>query len=481
MARPAIRDAARDHVSGRHRDDFINEERALHHNDGEATAGEIAAADDRLHSYLDSPEGQAEIAGATPAPSGNGQMDQTIEMPDPFSNTTGYIDWLSMDLGDRQVDLRAHAHASVFCGTVSVDVPMSLQPFIGLDNAIQPGAIKKGEPNSDVDADVLCSLAIAAMSAFLIGPLIGSVIALIGVAVAESLAKGLVNKEILKQDLPTPKIGGGGPKLPKNVRLRELSVATSGLTIQGVWDGLVNDPHKFDPSVHLYWDAKHEQSTNIFTLPGTFQASCGGEPRTFNYTPHAWITTVIFRLETGDVPRPLHFDDWWLWHDGVGHRLAPGTLTFPGRVIVPAPPDKETLEHRDEIVVEVQGSAEQGYTLTFRAEDANVPFEVNTRVIDGSGRSWPLGTNYQQSQGFTFEFDAEYTQFRDACARHMAGVVNDYKLVQEVPVWDKVTGFKHVLQQRLRGAVNNQVLGGAAAVRQLMIEQPQIAQELFQQ
>ena len=150
-------------------------------------------------------------------------------------------------------------------------------------------------------------------------------------------------------------------------------------------------------------------------------------------------------------------------------------------MIVPAPPAKETLEPRDEIVVEVQGSADQGYTLTFRAEDANVPFEVHTRVIDGSGRSWPLGTNYQQSQGFTFEFDTEYTQFRDECARHMAGVVNDYKLVQEVPVWDKVTGFKHVLQKRLRGAVNNQVLGGAAALRQLMIEQPQIPQELFEQ
>jgi hypothetical protein len=136
-------------------------------------------------------------------------------------------------------------------------------------------------------------------------------------------------------------------------------------------------------------------------------------------------------------------------------------------VLVPEPPNKETLQHRDKIVIGVQGSNDQGYTLTFRAEDAHVPFEVDTRVIDGSERSWPLGTNHQGSQGITLGFDEEYRQFRQEGARHMAAVVNRYQLAQEVPVWDKVASFKDMMQEWLRGAVRDQLMGGAAAIRQL--------------
>jgi hypothetical protein len=119
-----------------------------------------------------------------------------------------------MDLGEGQIDVKAHAHAEVFCGSVSVDVPMSLQPFIGAGNSIQPGQIKKGEPSSHVDADLICKAAIGIASAFLIGPLIGSVIAIIGVTVAESLAEGLVNRKILEEDLPAPQMDGSAPDLP---------------------------------------------------------------------------------------------------------------------------------------------------------------------------------------------------------------------------------------------------------------------------
>jgi hypothetical protein len=214
VACPAIRGAARDHIAGRHRSDFINEERAHNHNEGDATPGEIAAADSRLILFLDGPQGQAEIAGATPPPCGHGRIDQRINLPNPFSHTTGYIDRLSMDLGEGQIDVKAHAHAEVFCGSVSVDVPMSLQPFIGAGNSIQPGQIKKGEPSSHVDADLICKAAIGIASAFLIGPLIGSVIAIIGVTVAESLAEGLVNRKILEEDLPAPQMDGSAPDLP---------------------------------------------------------------------------------------------------------------------------------------------------------------------------------------------------------------------------------------------------------------------------
>lgn len=479
VACPAVRAAARDHVSGRHRNDYIDQERNNDHNPGPATPAEIAAADDRLNKYLSSPEGLSETDGCYPAPCGNGQLDQRIKMPNPFPDTTGYINWISMDLGDGRVDLKAKAHAHVFCGSVAVEVPMSFTPSIGPKNTIQPGPIAKGNPNSEVDADFLCEAAIAAMSSFLVGPFIGSVIALLGVAVAESLAEGLVNSEILKQNLPTPNAAGAAPSLPSGVKLKSLQVAPTGLTIQGVWEGMLNDPHKFDPSIHLYWKPSYAASHTVIPQSGTFQAACGGEPRTFSYHANPWDTTIVYTLDIGDVPRPLHFEPWYLWNDGVAHQLIPGALSFPGVVMAPEPPDKETAQSRDPIVIGVQGSDDQGYTLTFRAEDLNVPFEVDTRVVDGSGRAWYLGTNYQETPGLTFSFEQDYLDFRGECAKWINGVVSHYTLVHDVPVWDKVTSFEQVMQEGLRNAVHGQELGVAATLRQVMVDQPEIAQNLF--
>lgn len=479
VACPAIRGAARDHVSGRYRNAWIDEERALNNNQGDATDAEIASADSRLTQYLNSPLGQVEINGAVPGPCGYGQIDQRIKLPNPFPDTTGFIHWLSMELDNGKVIVNAKAHAQVFCGSVSVEVPMSFKPFIGHNNTIQPGPITKGKPNSNVQTDVICKVAIATLSTFLVGPFIGSIFTILAVAVAERLAEGLVNSKILKQNLPSPGSESDMPALPTAIRLREINIGTSGLTILGVWEGMVIDPHKFNPSVRLYWKSSHTRSSSVLTIPGSFEANCGGEPSTFRFTSFAWDTTIVYNIEAIDVPHPIHYEGWWLWHDGIVHRLVSGTLKFPGRVIIPKPPNKETIQSRDEIVVRVVGSDDQGFSLIFRAEDVNVPFQVTARVVDGSGRLWLLGTNQQKTQGLTFKIDKEYSKFAEDCARNLIGVGDRFELVQDVPVWDQVTSVEQVIQDRMRRAVHNQLLGGASVVRQLMVENPQISQQLF--
>ena len=50
---------------------------------------------------------------------------------------------------------------------------------------------------------------------------------------------------------------------------------------------------------------------------------------------------------------------------------------------VPSYPD-ERVELRQDITVGVQGDNEHGWTLSFRAEDGNVYYRVETRVIDNN-------------------------------------------------------------------------------------------------
>ena len=133
-------------------------------------------------------------------------------------------------------------------------------------------------------------------------------------------------------------------------------------------------------------------------------------------------------------------------------------------MVVPEPPDTETLQSRDEIVVEVQGSNEQGYTLTFRAEDANVPFEVASRVIDGSGRSWPVGTKLPGKPGDHVRVRRGVSPVPRRVRAQNGRVLSHYQVAQDVPVWDKVTNFENVLQERLRGAVHSQIMGGNSSL-----------------
>lgn len=480
VACPSIRTVAVDHVAARYREQWINDVRAFNHNDGLATPAEIALAESYLNAYVrGSQRGIQETDACTPAPCGRGLIDQHVDLPDPFPGTTAYITRLSMELGHDQIDIKASAGTQIFCTRISVQVPMSIKPTIGLDNSIQAGPLSRGAVDTDIDDDIGCDEATRILLFFVRNPFIDSISILLKFGLVKSLAENLISDAIMKANLPAPNTNAGGvAKLPAGVKLKEILIDPTALTIQGHWEGMVNDPHQINAAVRFFWQTSHTRSTAFSEQSGTFEASCGGAPRTFNYSSQAWDTSVAFTIDIGDVPRPIRYDDWYLWHNGVAHKLAAGTLTFPGEVVVPVPPDLEKLEHRDAIVVNVTGSNDQGFTLNFRAEDDNVVFSIFTRVVDGSGRAWQLGGNNLSSQGLTFLFDQEYTDFREECARYIVGVGSQYKLWKEVPVWEKVTSIENILGERI---TSSHPLGVAQSLRQIMIEQPEVTKQFFRE
>jgi hypothetical protein len=478
VACPSIRTVAVDHVAGRYREQWINEVRAYNHNDGPATPAEVALVESYLNAYVrGSQRGIQETDACTPAPCGQGMIDQHVDLPDPFPGTTAYVTWLSMELGNGQIDIKASARTQIFCTRISVQAPMAVKPVIGLDNSIKAGPLTRGPVNTDIDDDIGCDVATRLLLFFVRNPYIDSISILLKFGLIKALGENLISDAVMKADLPAPNTNAGSvAKLPAGVKLKEIFIDPTALTIQGQWEGMVNDPHRINPAVRFFWQTSHIPSTAFNERSSTFEASCGGEPRTFHYRSKAWDTSVAFTIDIGDVPRPIRYDDWYLWHNGVAHKLAAGTLTFPGEVVVPIPPDLEKLEHRDAIVVNVTGSNDQGFTLNFRAEDDNVVFSIFTRVVDGSGRPWPLGGNNLSSQGLTFLFDQEYTDFREECARYIVGVGSRYQLWKEVPVWEKVASIENILGERMAG---NRPLGVAQSLRQIMIEQPEITKQFF--
>ncbi len=481
IACPAVRKTARDHVAGKLRGQYIDEERVHDNNQGPATAAETDAATKKLDSYLTATaKGSAEVDAVMPPPCGRGELDQRVPMPDPFSDTTAYIDWLGMSLGQGRIDIVAKAHAGVFCGEVKVSLPMWIKPSIGPKNTIVPGPVTKGEPDTDVDTSFLCKVATDVLLSFIVGPFAGSVATFVAFSLAESLVASLVNEKIVKQELPTPGIGNPGT-IPKQVQLKSVEVAPTGLILRGVWDGVVNDPHKFEPKMALRAAYHSAASATVPPVEGLFEADCPptGEEGTFEYRRLAWDTTVMLSIEAQDVPHPLVFEDWWISIAGTQFRLTAGTIEVPCEVSIPEPPDKDRSELREKIVVGVQGDNVTGWTLSFRGEDGNVRFGVQTKVIDGGGRGWTLWDDYLKAQGLTLDLPADYLGLRGRCAEAIAHIMDKYKLGRDVPRWDQVMAVETVVEQRLRDTVRGIGSGTTAAVREMLANEPHIAEKMF--
>lgn len=483
IACPAVTKAATDHVAGPVREGFINEERARDNNNGPATEAEIAIANNRVGAYLASPAGLAEIASKTPAPCGRGALDQRVNLPDPFPATTAYIDWLSMSLGNGRLDINAKAHADVFCGSVQVTLPMWVQPMVvPVTQKINLGPVNKGEPQTEVDSSLICKLATDVLLSFLIGPFVGSIATVAAFAVAESLAESLVNSKILDQNLPVPQ---AGIDLPQQLKWRNLRIDPSALMLIGEWPGELLDPHTFQPRVDLNWKYDIKPSQTVPTRKGTFEKSCpwatSPVTRQFDYKLQAWDTTLKISTTEQDVPHPLR-NLGWIVNLGAGYfTLQDGVvLRTPGEIVIPDPPDNSHLETRDEIVVEVSGNNKDGWTLHFRGEDGILNILINTTVIDGSGRRWHLGNNFE-IDGQTIWLPDNYKQFVGECRKALGVILRNYQLVRNVPRWEQVITPEAYVEQTIREAVAGRELGAGLLLQKILAERPELVKGLFRE
>lgn len=476
IACPAVAAAARDHVAGAERKRLIAEEGARINNQGEPTEEQLAAAEQRLSLYLNSTEGMARIQSKTPQPCGQGAIDQRIPMPDPFAATTAYITHLSMTLGNGRIDITARAHAEVFCGRVDVTLPMWIEPRVNQPlQQVDAGPVFRGRPRTNVDVDLICEVIVGTLLSFLVGPFVGSIVTIVGVAIGEGVAESLLRSKLVKQDMPTPDAGGA---LPPFVRWERVEINPSALVLIGDWPGQIRDPRSFEPRISIVTGSTSRPSSSTPTEAGRFTVDCPQGSGTFTFRRHAWDTTIRLSISGQDVPQPLTFGNWTVVLNGRSFVLQPGEFTMSGNVIVLEPPSRQKLEPRPEIVLGVDGSNDSGWVLAFRGEDAVQSLEVSTVVTDGSGRRWYPRTGRMYVHGQTLDLPADYHRFAGNCREAYIEIGSRYELVRDVPHWEQVLNFDRVVYSRIREAVSGRPLGAALQLQALLTDFPALAERI---
>ncbi|MCG3797003.1 hypothetical protein LT343_27280 [Bacillus toyonensis] len=478
MVCPSVTYAVRDHIVGPVRNRFIDEERARNNNSGPATMAEIEMANGRVNDFLNTPAAMAEISANTPSPCGRGALKQHINLPDPFPGTTVFMDYLSMSLGQGQIDIVAKAHAEIFCGEIEVTLPMWIKPTINYQNIII-GPVFKGEPHTNVEADFICEVAISILSSFILGPFFGSISTFVGVAIGEKIVETLLNKRLFSQNFPTIQIENN---LASNIRWEELKIDPSALIIIGFWNGNLFNPKQFQPQIQLDRKINYTKSNTISPEEGTFEYDCIGPvgSGTFYYERQTWDTVIQIRTVAQDVPQPLTYGEWSFTLGKQRYKLQPGIIETAGEVIILTPPNKEHLETRTQIIIEVQGNNEDGWTLRFRGEDAIQNILFSTNVIDGSGYQWNLATNCRIN-GQTLVFDEDFYKYKTKCGEALADIMNRYKLMTDVPIWEQVQFItpEIYIHERIRAAVTSGQLGAGVAIRDLITNEPEIIKNIF--
>jgi hypothetical protein len=477
IACPAVTAVARDHVAGAVRWRFIVSAGGPMF--GEPTEEQLATAEQHTQQYLDSTEGRARIQSKTPAPCGSGKIDQRVPMPGPIADATAYIDNLSMTLGQGRIDIIARAHAEVFCGRVDVTLPMWIEPRVNqVTQQMDVGPVFRSQPQTRVNADLICKVIVGTLLSFLVGPFVGSVVTIAGVAIGEGVAESILGSKLMKRNFPTPEAGG---VLPPFVRWERVEFDPSALMLIGRWPGEVWDPRAFAPGIRLVTGYDYEPSSSVRRESGEFTADCPQGSGTFRFSRLAWDTTIRVHLEAQDVPQPLTIEGWSMILNGQPFDLRPGEFTVSGNVVVLEPPSRQKLEAREEIVFRVESSNDGGWVLLFRGEDAIQSVQLAATVTDGSGRKWYPNTGRMNVNGQTLKFNKDYHQFLGECRRAFVEIGSRYELVRDVPHWEQVMNFDQVVYSRIREAIAGRPLGAGLALQSLLVDFPSLAERMIQQ
>jgi hypothetical protein len=464
---------------------LIDAERIKDNNPGPANKEETARAGQNLVAFFLSPEGIGQIAGATPGPCGNGHLSQHVEMPDPFPATTADVNFLDVTLGDGHLNILVKAHADVFCGSASMEQPLTVPLIVDKWGQLTAGPPAKGNPVVDVSTNLICKIAIAFLSAVLLG-LPGLLLAVIVIVVVDSLAKGLVASKLGQRSFPGLNVS---QDQSDKVILKSVVVAPDGMLLNATvpWIGSAAG-ERFVPQADLVAkQVKADPSSTIPPFVGTYNfagTKYGCPPQSFSYTVRYWDIAWEFHIVAKDVALPITVSGWQVtlgyahgfdprpsFNNGATVSIAAPSTLLSGYVASQVPPIEGFVEPRQ--LVAIQAAPEvSGWTLQGRGEDKNFFLLVEAVVTDASGQVFPV----QQSlffPGETIEFGEDYKKAMKECelryrlwleTQHFGLIANTTKFT---PIWDPHELIAGVIRQ---GILENKP-GTMAQLSQLMTQQ----------
>lgn len=467
---PAVRKAARDNLSNRLLDGFVQQAYAARGGKDGPTDQDRADGQQRLEDYLKTPQGLTDIANETPAPTGNGRMLKHItKVPDPFSDFDVEIPEVDFWLGTNRVEGHARATGKVNGIGFTANVSFRATPVLVTDPrfAIEMHDVQIDDPDIDISLPVWLEVAAGVLTAVFAGPVFGALVAFLLSSVVSSIAEAFMPSDLAGGIAPQGVKPSAG--LPPGVKFDTLSAVPEYLELMGEWFPYYDDPRPFWPRVFLTTTVSSKQVG--FPHPGVAYFTClsglgvvmDADPQTgtaFSYLEHRLTSTVTARLDSSAVPLPLTLFPWSIQ---VGYRspeqyhlpvmsttarpLVAGPMTFTCDVWRPEPPLRGTIETQT-FTIDVQQNGDT-WTLDVPADSHAIVVAFATHAVDATGMNWNLATIVDVPNE-TVTFGADFDDFTKHCARQRRNFLR-FKVPSLLDqVWNPPDVYSQVFQEAIR-------------------------------
>jgi hypothetical protein len=501
---PAVRKLAHDMLSDRLLDGFVQQVYTGRGGTGGATDQDRAEGQQRLDNYLKTPQGLADIANETPAPTGNGKLRKHIaHVPDPFSDFDVEIPNLDLWLGVDRIEGSGRATGVINGFGFTADVRFRARPVLITTPqlAIEMQDLQIDDPQISIDLPPLLNASLGILVAVIAGPVFGAIVAFLLSSIISTLVEAIIPSN-LGSKVPLP-----GPQpvtsLPRGVDLISLTVVPDYLQILGEWYVFIRDPRPFWPTISIVDTVSVKQVAH--PTPGTAWFGClgalgvimdsvPGSGSPFEYMHRSWQSLVTASLQTNDVPLPLTrfpctiaigYHSPEEYHSPVisvpAQPLVPGSLTVTSDVWRPEPPLRGQVVS-ETFTIDVAQIAEDSFTLSIPLLGC-ILIGLETKSIDAEGTAWDTSVQIDVVNE-TVLFGLDFDDFTKKCASHH----RDYARYKTPSIFDKVwvppDVYKHFVQEAIRTeqpgvtfAINSLIEAGGQKALQLMLAPSQSRRE----
>jgi hypothetical protein len=429
---PAVRKMARDLVSERLIDGFVNDAYAARGGTGGITDADKAEGKTRLDAFLETPDGKQQIVDNTPPPVGGGVGRKRVKkVPDPFSDFDAEIYHVDLWLGEGHIAGEVKARGDINGFGFDATVKLTATPTVSESGAIEYAEFSIGEPDIDISLPWYLEWALGIAFGAIAGPIVGAIAPFLLASIVSGLAEELMPTDDLAKK---PEAPGDAPDLARGMRFRTIEVTPQALTVRGNWTVRLDDPRDFWPNVSISEridrqpvgePSSGEAAMTCLGILGVVAPSPTG--RLFTYHRQAWSASVVVGIDAQNVPLPLTYAPWWVTfgyrstaqyhfpvHVTASMLLTPGPLTVGSTVWHPTPPFDGTLEPRT-LTVDVADLGDGAWRIDVPPDAANILMLLETQVTDARGQVWKLARHVDVANE-TIIFGEDFARFQEECA-----------------------------------------------------------------
>lgn len=467
----AIRRVARDMLSARLIDNYIQQAYAKRGGTGGITEQDRTDGNNLLNEYLETTKGLNDLANETPSPIGHGMLRKRVSpVPDPFSDFDAEIPELELWLGQDRIEGRAVARGEVNGFGFNANIRFRARPVLVQEPivSIEMHDVEIDDPDLSISLPWWLEWSVGILAGRIAGPLIGVVVGFLLSSILSSLGEALIPSNL--EDKVEPLEPEPVPNLPPGATLTQLSAIPDHIAMLGSWHIYLDDPRPFYPRVRIVDNVERavagepRENTAWFSCLGVLGIAADASPETgnaFQYTYQSWRSRVTVAIDSFAVPLPFTPFPWTI---SIGYRstekyqfpiipstvqpLVAGPLVVTADVWHPEPPLKGSVMTQ-QFTINVQRETENQFTLEVPPEAGCILISVETKVIDANGVTWELSHMFDVPNE-TVTFGDDFHRFIQECesGRRVWQLVKEPSLLERL--WNPPNVYARAAQAAIR-------------------------------